>query len=430
MRHTRGYIHKFDTKAQFDTARANDYVEPWLSYTESEAKVDYNKGLLETPLTFEITGGGNIVWKAYNTAYTVTLEYKKNDGEWTSITSTTGGTTIPVVSGDTVQFRGNNATMTSGSSRYNCFSGTSCQFNVKGNIMSLVDNTGYISTTTLESAYIFNRLFTYCTGLTDASKLLLPATTLKDYCYYYMFSNCTNLLKAPSIPATTLAQRCYSNMFRSCTSLTTAPALPVTTLASGCYYNMFYGCTSLTTASELPATTLASECYYNMFYGCTSLTTAPQLPATTLATYCYDYMFKGCTNLTTAPELPATTLASNCYSYMFQNCTSLTTAPELPAITLANSCYRSMFNGCTNLTTAPELPATTLANQCYENMFSGCTSLNYIRCFATDISATYCTSGWVSGVSSTGTFVKNSLMASWSTGTNGIPSNWTVQDAS
>ena len=43
MRHTRGYIHKFDTKAQFDTARADDYVEPWLSYTESEAKVDYNK---------------------------------------------------------------------------------------------------------------------------------------------------------------------------------------------------------------------------------------------------------------------------------------------------------------------------------------------------------------------------------------------------
>ena len=87
-------------------------------------------------------------------------------------------------------------------------------------------------------------------------------------------------------------------MFYNCTNLTTAPELPATTLAEYCYYYMFNGCTGLTTAPELPATTLAEYCYSSMFIGCTGLTTAPELPATTLAEYCYYYMFNGCTGLT------------------------------------------------------------------------------------------------------------------------------------
>ena len=57
-------------------------------------------------------------------------------------------------------------------------------------------------------------------------------------------------------------------MFWNCTSLTQAPELPATTLANSCYYYMFIGCTSLTQAPELPATTLADSCYSNMFYNC------------------------------------------------------------------------------------------------------------------------------------------------------------------
>jgi hypothetical protein len=60
-------------------------------------------------------------------------------------------------------------------------------------------------------------------------------------------------------------------MFYYCTSLTTAPELPATTLAEGCYIYMFSGCTSLTAAPELPATTLVNSCYKNMFNGCTNL---------------------------------------------------------------------------------------------------------------------------------------------------------------
>ena len=163
--------------------------------------------------------------------------------------------------------------------------------------------------------------------------------------------------------------------------------------------------------------------YGDNFYGETNLSEK----------YCAFYMlFSGCTGLTTAENLslPATTLADYCYNGMFSGCTSLITAPELPATTLTGECYGSMFSNCTSLTTAPELPATTLANECYYGMFSGCSSLNYIKCLATNISAAACTTDWVNGVSATGTFVKPAS-TDWSskTGSNGIPSGWTVQDA-
>lgn len=199
-------------------------------------------------------------------------------------------------------------------------------------------------------------------------------------------------------------------------------------ISNSCYTWMFMGCENLINTPELPATTLANSCYSGMFGGCYSLTSAPELPATTLADYCYNSMFQSCTSLTTAPSLPATTLAQGCYGSMFKGCTSLVNAPELPATTLVQSCYDRMFSGCTSLTTAPDLPATTLAQVCYQYMFSDCTSLQYIKCLATDISASGSHNYWVYNVSSTGTFIKDAN-ASWSTGVNGIPSGWTVIDA-
>ena len=165
--------------------------------------------------------------------------------------------------------------------------------------------------------------------------------------------------------------------------------------------------------------------FNNLFLFCTKLTSAENLslPATTLSYMCYVGMFQACTSLTTAPSLPATTLAEACYGDMFTDCTSLTTAPELLATTLVERCYSYMFNGCTSLTTAPELLATTLVRQCYQGMFFGCTNLNYIKCLATDISAEYCTAGWVNGVASAGTFIRD-CNTQWSSGTSGIPNNW------
>lgn len=176
--------------------------------------------------------------------------------------------------------------------------------------------------------------------------------------------------------------------------------------------------------AELPG----NATYFALFMNCTGLVDASGLvlPYSALTYNCYGSMFQGCTNLVAAPELPATVLADRCYRLMFQGCVSLTTAPALPVTTLANYCYANMFDGCTSLTTAPELPATTLADGCYSGMFANCSSLNYIKCLATTNNGT---TQWVQGVASSGTFVKNPSMSSWTTGVNGIPSGWTVEDA-
>ena len=112
---------------------------------------------------------------------------------------------------------------------------------------------------------------------------------------------------------------------------------------------------------------------------------------------------------------------------MFEGCTSLTQAPELPATTLASGCYRDMFNGCTGLIQAPELPATTLANYCYDYMFYNCSKLNYVKALFTTTPGSSYTNNWLSGVASSGTFVK-AYNAEWEvSGISGIPSSWTVR---
>lgn len=425
---------------------------------ESVTKRGFQNGAaspLQKPLTFNIISGGTINWTASSSSNTITIEYKLNGGKWASITSNTGASapTITVNTGDKIQFRGNNTAYGTSASSYSTFGNSTAEFKVEGNIMSLINPTDFATATALQSNYTFNGLFNNCKGLTSAENLVLPATTLADSCYYnmfygcsslttapkelpadtlttncyvQMFCNCTSLTKVPKLPATTLATYCYRYMFGGCTSLTTAPELPATTLANNCYYQMFYKCSSLATAPALPATTLADGCYRDMFQNCISLTTAPALPATTLAPICYNSMFNGCKSLTQAPALPANSLVRDCYKYMFAGCTSLTEAPELPATTLAQDCYNSMFDSCTSLVNAPELPAEILYSGCYSYMFYGCTKLKYIKCLATDISATNCTKNWVDGVAATGTFVKSLNMSEWTTGISGIPEGWTV----
>ena len=184
-------------------------------------------------------------------------------------------------------------------------------------------------------------------------------------------------------------------------------------------------------------TTISVDNAFNSLLKDTAVVDASNLilPATVIgATNAYYRMFYNCSGLTAAPELPATTLASNCYQQMFYDCISLTTAPELPATTLAINCYGGMFKGCVNLTTAPELPATTLVNGCYNQMFqmayvSQNRTLNFIKCLATDISASDCLTDWLQWVKpQSGTFVK-AAGVTWPSGNSGIPTGWSVVDA-
>ena len=318
-----------------------------------------------TPLTVETITAGTIMVESPQSG----MQYSLNGGAKTAVT--TDAITVGV--GDKVAFYGSGTTITS----YNGtqIAGGTAEVKVYGNIMSLVDETGYETATALTVDNTFQSLFKGNAKLTDASGLLLPATSLAKSCYESMFFGCTSLTTAPAkLPATSLAKSCYESMFSGCKALTAAPELKATTLDESCYRSMFSGCTSLTTAPELPATTLAESCYQSMFEGCKALTAAPELKAETLAKGCYFDMFHGCTSLKTAPALPAKNLANDCYNSMFYGCTSLETAPKLPAETLAKECYYYMFYNCTALTTAYVKAAyTTVNEECYK-MFEECTA--------------------------------------------------------
>ena len=383
------YLKEFLNLEEYETYKdGEDFALPNVSLVNNPYSVKYTP--YTPPNYFRITNlenvGGvdsGIYFDAVRSSsypqdesYPITLEYCVNgDGVWTSITDEEH-IEIPLPANGYVELRGNNESMCNYRDDDDTYLywNLSVDFNhsLSGDIMSIC---GFSDT--LENRH-FYRFFQVNTSLIDASNLILSATVLEMYCYYWMFAGCTSLTTVPELPATILEDYCYSQMFRGCTNLVTAP--------------------------ELPATTLAYGCYYSMFYGCTDLTTAPELPATTLVNSCYSHMFEGCTNLTKAPELPATTLTDYCYSYM--------------------------FNRCTNLMVAPELPATTLTSACYSNMFENCTSLNYIKAmFITTPGINY-TNNWVYGVASTGTFVKNPA-ATWDvTGYSGVPTGWTVQTAS
>ena len=118
------------------------------------------------------------------------------------------------------------------------------QYNVSGNVMSLLYEDQFQTATQISPYMTLQGLFSG-SSVVNAKDLILPATSLSAALYMRMFYGCTSLISAPALPATSLTDNCYSSMFYGCTSLTTAPVLPATTLAVWCYGSMFRNCTSL-----------------------------------------------------------------------------------------------------------------------------------------------------------------------------------------
>ena len=437
------YIHRYDSEeTQFNPAYWGDaYLEPWVSYTEDVERTDYNKSprdlFAEKYLTIGNIGngasGGYVRFMHGNGTQPRTIEYRINGGEWAGITSTTAGTEINVAQGDTIEFRGDNATYSDGNDAYCTILVELDNYRVYGNVMSLVSKDGFKTMKTLTGSHNFNGLFSGCSGNFDARNLILPATALTESCYRNMFYGCTGLTNGPELPAATLAKECYYSMFYDCTGLLECPDLPATNLAEGCYYYMFRRCSSITRIPELPATTLEKDCYRYMFNRCFSLNKlALNLPATEIPydayrgmfAYCSgitevsgtipatsigsggclsmfigcssmthtidsvgvegcvigdegcETMFHYCTNLAEAPLLPAMEVGVSGYCSMFSHCEALTNGPELPATGISTASYYSMFYSCSSITAVTsELPAQVLADSCYRSLFNGCTSL-------------------------------------------------------
>lgn len=275
----------------------------------AESPIDYT-----VPFYVEdASGSSNTLTIKKNNASAPTLTIQKSiDGSTWQTMGTTSTTAITAtVPANSKLYLRTSATgwCTYSSSNY-YYNNITCSgvFNVGGNIMSLLYGSNFNGEEIAfpsGSTYTFRSLFQESTTLRVASKLLLPATTLVNYCYENMFYGCTSLTTAPALPATTLVTFSYANMFYGCTSLTTAPALPATTLANYCYNNMFRNCTSLTTVPVFSPTELVSYSSIGMFSGCTSLTETPIIKCN-LGYRSASSMFSGCTNLTKVTYLGLT----------------------------------------------------------------------------------------------------------------------------
>ena len=221
------------------------------------------------PLTFDILTDGIIRWVGVMNVYT-DIGFSINGGEWGSLSSYQPGGTISVHAGDEVRFRGFNSSYTSPTQirRGSRFKGEEgCTFNIRGNIMSMIDSTSYECLHSFSSPYVFKSFFQG--GAVDASELILPATTLTASCYQEMFANNPSLTAAPELPAMTLAPNCYYSMF-SGTAITRAPDLPAKTLVNNCYYGMFENCNSLTYIKCLATDISAADCTKNWVNGVAS----------------------------------------------------------------------------------------------------------------------------------------------------------------
>ena len=233
-----------------------------------------------------------------------TFQYSFNSGAtWNNATS---ATTITMNDGVPLWFKGHF------SGQFNGTVTASTDFDIEGNIMSLIYGDDYESGTEIPS-YTFQYFFEN-TPVVNASGLIISAITARANSFEKTFYNCRKLVSVPKLNVTRVIGRtCYS-MFGDCKSLTYVPSdmLPSTSLGGMCYDAMFQGCSSLTNAPDLPATTLAYGCYTSMFSYCTSLTKAPELPAATLADKCYTGMFGSCTSLNEITCLATDVSASNC----------------------------------------------------------------------------------------------------------------------
>ena len=233
---------------------SNQYLSGGVNMTVNETTP------IATPLTFEAITSGNITVSIGGTLSTG-MKYSKNGGQKGLITTTT---TIDVVAGDKVQFYGNGtSTQVYGSSPTVRLQGTA-QTKVYGNIMSLIDEDDYAACTTLQGRnQAFMGLFASNANLTDASGLLLPATTLATGCYATMFLSCTSLTTAPTLPAETLANHCYNQMFNGCTKLNSVTCLATNISAANCLFKWLINAGTNATSPKLYVVPSMTEATWN-----------------------------------------------------------------------------------------------------------------------------------------------------------------------
>ena len=245
------------------------------------------------PFTIEITSGGtlNFVTKLTGNGGNrpaLKLDFYKNGALLQSIDDTGGttyGTNYPMtglVAGDKIEVMvpsgitetteptnlGTGWAQVQSNANYWTFSGSTAGFMVYGNALSLLSNrysgntmyqdigitaatnsNNYVtsSTTTmgLTVAGVFAGLLRGCSGLTDASNLMLPTDFAPISGYLNMFKGSTALVNPPKLLAESVERYSYTSMFDGCSSMTNLTCLinPTSKIIQNVYpqdINLFY----------------------------------------------------------------------------------------------------------------------------------------------------------------------------------------------
>jgi len=223
------------------------YINPVGTVTVPEgAKAAYNTLMSQLPVWWEIhepnehdysqdyltlrfSGNGYFEWHNSGMTTTCPIQYSINGGAWTTIGETTNSESVNVSDGDVVRFKGTNIDgYNYNHSKYWCFS-TSTDFEVEGNIFSLIYGDDFASYSEFPSGitgYTFDSLFKGCGYLTSSENIVLPGNILIESCYRALFSNCTAMTKTlNALNAEYLGNKCYGYMYEKCYALEKAPAL-------------------------------------------------------------------------------------------------------------------------------------------------------------------------------------------------------------
>lgn len=287
------YLKLFSAHTDYeDYASGGTMVRPNVSYCEDVKDVHYNPWTwTEEYLTTVALSDGTVsflIHKNTNTDIVSSISYSIDEGETWITTNNEDNKqsniliSVTVEEGDKVLWKGEAKQFFGLDARGWSICGfeSSCNLDVCGNVMSLLYGDTYKGKNSFPNDYEYMLkgynlygLFGYMENnnvieknvckVVGASNLILPSTALTTSCYMGMFSDCTSLITAPKLLATTLAIQCYHSMFQGCTSLTSAPYLPATILEDECYWKMFDGCTSLNYIKAMFTTTPSNSYTYS-----------------------------------------------------------------------------------------------------------------------------------------------------------------------
>ena len=196
----------------------------FVSHKDAVVSFDYNNYL-----TIEALEDGVSI------LFTQNIKYGINGIGWETLKV---GEYITINYGQTISFKGN--LMPSNDAGIGTFT-ISGGCNLKGNCLSLLFGDTAANNLDLTGMdYGFSSLFYGCDTIKNITSDFLPATTLANGCYSYMFNGCTSLTTAPELPATTLVSNCYERMLEHCSKLNYIKMLATDITAVNCL--LFWVC--------------------------------------------------------------------------------------------------------------------------------------------------------------------------------------------